>query len=123
MADQYNTESLGKLLKLNRRFNAWIEIGPYEVYVRCSQRFLPGKAGRPSFCLDIANVVNQNERLKGHGGFWKLLDQLEHESKAYPHIEAVLIECVQNQRLALSLRERAWHETGDPFSPTFIKVL
>lgn len=84
-----------KLFMESTRRNTWLRCGHYALYVRKGMHLIEG---RVQSCFDIASV-NCDEDQMGKGHFKTLLKALTRLAKIH-ELEALLIECVLNDRLA-----------------------
>lgn len=97
-----STDKLVEFLA-GRDRNAWIRVGPFEIYVRKSVRMIEGSQRH---CLDIASI--NNLKTMGQGEFKALLPQILHIAHVWDK-SIVYAENLLNLRLEDYLKREGFH--------------
>ncbi|EPX83533.1 hypothetical protein Salmuc_02141 [Salipiger mucosus DSM 16094] len=96
-----------------------------KVYTRVQNRFLPLIDGK-RYVLTIAAIDVYDEAQMGKGRMTELLAHLEANCRG--RVDGIVVECVNNPRLAAYLRRRGFEDTDlgafeRELSPTLFKAL
>ena len=104
-------------LKSDQR-NAWINVDNFSVYVRKGFHRVDNNLLK---CFDIANITNNGAR--GKGKFKQLLNEtknlLESNEELRDGIQAIYVESVLNNRLAISLPTMGFELVSNTEPPSF----
>lgn len=108
---------------LGRDKNIWLKCLTFSIYVRKATHAIFGDIVDT---FDIANIICDDEQLRGNGNFRKLLVDLEYMLQQYD-FDAIYIENVLNKKLATSLPSMGFTEMknyGFPELPScFVKYI
>jgi hypothetical protein len=99
--------------------NAWLRIGPYDMYVRKGNHMVEGSV---RLCFDLASIQRKEDGKCGRGQFKALLPQLIAKASTF-RFEVMFVESLLNPKLETYLKSVGFQEVPGSCPPSVYKRL
>ena len=109
---------LDQILRKDRA-NEWIIYGPINLYIRVGLRFIENKKVK---VIDLANVIIDDETLRGKGHFSRLLRSTETLGKKYGY-DGIYVESILNPTLIEILTKKGFRIITNYDPPSMYKEI